>query len=298
MADHKQKKDVSPKNTQKPTKTPLLDIEGLHVSYGPIRALKGVGLTVAKGDIVAILGANGAGKTTLLKKISGLIPADAGTIRFKGEDITKAPPERITKKGVIQSPEGRRLFGDLTVLENLMIGAFTIEKHTMKVQEIVESAKSRRIQKLIRKALETQRDVEEDDIEITLNAKEMIRQNLYKVYRIFPVLQERKDQVAATLSGGEQQMLAIGRALMRTPELLILDEPSLGLAPLIVKEIFTVIEALNKQGITVLIVEQNALQTLKIADYGYVLQLGEIVQQGPASKLIKDETLIEAYLGK
>lgn len=233
----------------------LLEVKNLKVAYGAIEALKGVTLEVHEGSIVAILGANGAGKTSLLKKISGLIPANEGEIIFVGEDITKLAPEKITKKGIVQSPEGRQIFGELTVYENLMIGAFTVGKDT-------------------------------------------IKESLERVYKYFPVLKERKDQVAVSLSGGEQQMLAIGRALMGKPKLLILDEPSLGLAPLIVKSIFEIIKELNAEGTTVLIVEQNALQTLKIANYAYVLQVGKIIKEGESDVLIKDPELIEAYLGK
>lgn len=233
----------------------LLDVKDLKVAYGAIEALKGINLKVHEGSIVAILGANGAGKTSLLKKISGLIPANEGTVMFNGEDITKVAPEKITHKGIIQSPEGRQIFGDLTVHENLLIGAFTTKK-------------------------------------------DAIKESLERVYKYFPVLKERKDQVALSLSGGEQQMLAIGRALMGKPKLLILDEPSLGLAPLIVKDIFTIVKELNQEGTTVLIVEQNALQTLKIANYAYVLQVGKMIKEGESSVLIKDPELIEAYLGK
>lgn len=268
----------------------LLNIQDLDVSYGPIKALKNVSMEVHKGSVVAILGANGAGKTTLLKKISGLIPAEKGNVYFSGENITKLAPEKITKKGIVQSPEGRQLFSDLTVYENLMIGAFTVEKTQLKGSEIPKSARSKRLKKIIASQGEDQL--------VTVKPPEMANINLMMVYDIFPVLKERSHQISATLSGGEQQMLAIGRALMRTPELLVLDEPSLGLAPLIVKNIFEIINTLNNRGITVLIVEQNALQTLKIADYAYVLQVGKVIQEGKASKLIKDEALIEAYLGK
>lgn len=276
----------------------LLRVQDLHVSYGPILALKGVDLEVKAGSVVAILGSNGAGKTTLLKKISGLIPAASGSITFDGDEITKLTPEKITKRGIVQSPEGRRLFTDLTVLENLMIGAFTIEKAQVKIGDLYDEAKTKRIKKLIQSIANEAGNDPIDDIEITLKPQEMIRQNLQMVYRLFPVLKERQHQVSATLSGGEQQMLAIGRALMRTPKLLVLDEPSLGLAPLIVKSIFDIIRRLNEQGITVLIVEQNALQTLSIADYAYVLRLGKVVREGPAEVLKKDKSLVEAYLGK
>jgi branched-chain amino acid transport system ATP-binding protein len=239
----------------------LLDIKDLSVSYGPITALKHVNLSVKEGSIVAILGANGAGKTTILKKISGIVDADTGSITFGDMDITNIAPEKITQMGIVQSPEGRQIFTDLSVYENLLIGAFTV------------------------KSGEKSRDT-------------IIKENFALVYETFPVLKERSDQVAASLSGGEQQMLAIGRALMNTPKLLILDEPSLGLAPMIVKNIFTIVKKLNKAGTTVLIVEQNALQTLKIADYAYVLQVGKIIKEGDGHKMMNDPELIEAYLGK
>lgn len=239
----------------------LLSIKDLSVSYGPIQALKHVDIDVHDGSIVAILGANGAGKTTLLKKVSGIVEADQGSIAFDGEDITTLAPEKITKRGVIQSPEGRQIFPDLTVYENLIVGAFTVKSGEKKRSEI-------------------------------------IKKNLDIVFETFPVLKERQGQISASLSGGEQQMLAIGRALMNTPKLLVLDEPSLGLAPMIVKNIFEIIKRLNEAGTTVLIVEQNALQTLKIADYAYVLQVGSVIKEGDAKTLINDPELIEAYLGK
>ncbi len=234
----------------------LLRVENLSVIYGANTALKGITVEVEKGSVVAILGANGGGKTTLLKKISGLVPAAAGKVVFDGEDITRLAPERITGRGIVQSPEGRQIFGDLTLYENLMVGAFTVKD------------------------------------------PEIRRRNLERVYSYFPVLKERGDQVALSLSGGEQQMLAIGRALMASPKLLILDEPSLGLAPLIVRDIFKIIGELNQEGTTVLIVEQNAQQTLKIAHYAYVLQVGRVVKEGESEKLLKDPELVEAYLGK
>ena len=234
----------------------LLEVRDLSVSYGAIEALRKVNLSVPEGSIVAVLGSNGGGKSTLLKKISGLIPAVGGAVIFDGEEITRLSPERITRKGIVQAPEGRQIFGELTVLENLQIGAFTVK----------EKAK--------REA------------------------NLGKVYDYFPVLRERAAQVSATLSGGEQQMLAIGRALMSSPKLLILDEPSLGLAPLIVRDIFRIITEFRDEGTTVLIVEQNALQTLRISDYAYVLQVGNVVNEGPAAQLREDPALVEAYLGR
>lgn len=232
-----------------------LCIEGLEVSYGSIKALKGINIKVPKGEIVALLGANGAGKTTTLKAISGIVEAESGSVKLFDKDITNNPAERITAMGVIQSPEGRQIFPDLTVEENLRIGAFTVKD------------------------------------------KGEINRNYEKVFKYFPRLLERKKQMAGTLSGGEQQMLAIARALMASPKVLLLDEPSLGLAPLIVKDIFKIVKEINKEGTTILIIEQNALQTLKIADYAYVLEVGEISMEGKAADLIQDKRLIEAYLG-
>ncbi len=268
----------------------ILSIKDLHVAYGAIRALKGVNLEVTKGQIVAILGANGAGKTTLLKAISGMVASQSGSVRFNELDITNKAPEKITDLGMSHSPEGRQIFPDMTVLENLKIGGFTLKSAEVIGADIPQKARTRRIESRI-KALG-------DETPILLTKNEMIRFNLERVYTLFPVLSERSQQVSSTLSGGEMQMLAIGRALMGNPSLLILDEPSLGLAPLIVKSIFQTILQLKAMGISVLIVEQNALQTLKIADYAYVLQLGKVVNKGKASNLIKDDELIEAYLGK
>lgn len=232
-----------------------LSIKGLKVRYGAIEALKGIDIEVKEGEVVALLGANGAGKTTTLKKISGLIEAAEGSIMFYGKDITKLEPEKIAQIGIAQSPEGRQVFRDLTVEENLKVGAFTIK-----------------------------------------SSKE-IEKNFERVYRYFPVLKERKNQTASTLSGGEQQMLAIARALMSSPKILLLDEPSLGLAPLIVQEIMSIVKEIKNEGTTVVIVEQNAAQTLKIADYGYVLELGTINIHGKAEDLRNDPKLIAAYLG-
>ena len=232
-----------------------LKLENLHVSYGSVRALKGINITVEEGQIVALLGANGAGKTSTLKAISGLTPAQNGKVTLFGRDITNMPAEKITSYKMIQSPEGRQVFPDITVEENLQIGAFTVKD------------------------------------------KKEIASNFQRIYKYFPILEERKKQIAGTLSGGEQQMLAIGRALMGSPKVLLLDEPSLGLAPLIVQAIFEIIKEINQTGTTVLIIEQNALQTLKIADYAYVLEVGEVTMEGCASELIKDKRLVEAYLG-
>jgi len=232
-----------------------LILDNLHVSYGNIKALKGIDIKIPEGKIVALLGANGAGKTTTLKSISGLVGVESGDITMNDESISNLQASRITRRGIVQSPEGRQIFPELTVEENLKIGAFTVK------------------------------------------SKAEIKQNYESVYGYFPVLKERKKQIAGTLSGGEQQMLAIARALMASPKILLLDEPSLGLAPLIVKDIFNIIKEINARGTTVLIVEQNALQTLKIADYAYVLEVGEVSMEGPASELIKDKKLIDAYLG-
>lgn len=233
----------------------ILNIENLKVSYGNIKALKGINIKVPQGKIVALLGSNGAGKTTTLKAISGMEPAESGSIKLLDKDITNLSPEKITQLGIIQSPEGRQVFPDLSVEDNLKIGAFTIKD------------------------------------------KKEIAKNFERVYRYFPILKERNKQIAGTLSGGEQQMLAIARALMASPKILLLDEPSLGLAPLIVKSIFEIVKEINDEGTTVLIIEQNALQTLKIAHYAYVLEVGEITMEGNASDLIQDKKLIEAYLG-
>jgi len=232
-----------------------LTIEGLKVRYGAIEAVKGINIEVPEGSVVALLGANGAGKTSTLRTISGLTEAAEGKITYYGKDITNMDTEKIAKLGVAQSPEGRQIFGDLTVEENLRAGAFTVKDR-----------------KVLKKCYE-------------------------RCYRYFPRLEERKNQMANTLSGGELQMLAIARALMSNPKVLLLDEPSLGLAPLVVRDIFEIIKEIRKEGTTVVIVEQNALQTLKIADYGYVLEVGEISMEGPASELIRDPKLVEAYLG-
>lgn len=240
----------------------MLDIKNLSVSYGAIEALKDVNLSVDRGSIVAILGANGAGKSTLLKTISGLVKPKSGTITLGGEkNLVGMYPYKIAEQGVIQSPEGRMILQGLTVEENLMVGSYGLKG---------KAGKTRR---------------------------QLISENFREVYDLFPILKERRAQQANTLSGGEQQMLAIGRALMASPEVLLLDEPSLGLAPLIIRDIFDIINRLRDAGNTILIVEQNAFQTLKIADYAYVLELGRVSMQGKASKLIHDETLVEAYLG-
>jgi len=272
--------------------SPILEIKDLHISYGPIVAVEKLNMSINKGSVVAVLGANGAGKTSLLKKISGIIPAQKGDVIYKGENITRLAPERITKKGIIQSPEGRQIFGDLTVYENLMIGAFTVMRGEVPIKLINPEA----LPKRLKKEYEDNKDNSQHTLKMSRD--EIVANNMARVHHVFPVLKERGNQMAVTLSGGEQQMLAIGRALMNRPELLILDEPSLGLAPLIVRDIFKIIKDLNDAGTTVLIIEQNALQTLKIADYAYVLQTGNLIKEGKAKDLINDEELIEAYLGK
>lgn len=236
-------------------KPKVLEIKDLHVSYGAIHALKGINIDVHEGEIVALLGANGAGKTTTLKSLSGLVEPKSGSIHLMDHDITGTEAEKITKKGMSQSPEGRQVFFDLTVEENLMIGAFTLKD------------------------------------------KKQIQANKERVFRYFPILKERLNQVSSTLSGGEQQMLAIARALMNSPKVLLLDEPSLGLAPLIVRDIMSIVKEISNEGTTVVIVEQNAAQTLKIADYAYVIELGQISTQGTGHELLNDASLVEAYLG-
>ena len=233
-----------------------LEIRDLCVSYGGIRALKGVSLSVDEGQIVALIGANGAGKSTTLRAISGLQKVQSGSILYGGEELTSLPAKEIVRRGIIHVPEGRRVFPDMTVAENLKIGAF----------------------------LRTD--------------KAAIAQDMDYVYSLFPRLKERSWQLAGTLSGGEQQMLAVGRALMSRPKVLMMDEPSLGLAPLIVKDIFSIIRRVNQDGITVLLIEQNANAALRIADYGYVLETGTIALSGTGEELLRNESVREAYLGK
>jgi branched-chain amino acid transport system ATP-binding protein len=275
----------------------LLEVKNLVVNYGPIKALKGVDISVEEGSIVAILGSNGGGKTTLLKKISGLISSEEGEIIFDGEDITKKAAEKISGSGIIQSPEGRQIFPDLTVDENLRIGAFSVKKGPVRISKINKGIITEKIKNRIEIATKNASDDSKEDVEVILTRKEKILNNKARVFKYFPVLEERKTQIASTLSGGEQQMLAISRALMANPKLLVLDEPSLGLAPLIVRDIFNIIKEFKSEGVTILIVEQNALQTLKIADYAYVLQVGLITMEGKASQLKSNPALIDAYLG-
>ena len=233
-----------------------LEIRDLHVSYGGIRALKGIDLTVEEGQIVTLIGANGAGKSTTLRAISGLQKPQSGSILYGGEELVGLPAKEIVRRGIIHVPEGRRVFPDMTVAENLKIGAF------------------------LRKD------------------KDGIASDMDYVYSLFPRLKERSWQPAGTLSGGEQQMLAVGRALMSRPKVLMMDEPSLGLAPLIVKDIFSIIRRVNADGITVLLIEQNANAALRIADYGYVLETGVIALTGTGEELLRNESVREAYLGK
>ncbi|MCI8400011.1 MAG: ABC transporter ATP-binding protein [Oscillibacter sp.] len=234
----------------------MLKIENLHVSYGGIQALRGISLEVPDGKIVTLIGANGAGKSTTLRTITGLVKAASGSIEWNGEALLGKSIDRIVSSGIAMSPEGRRVFSDMTVVENLRIGAYL------------------------------RRD------------KAGIEKDIQWVYSLFPRLEERSWQLSGTLSGGEQQMLAVGRALMSRPKLLLLDEPSLGLAPLVVQDIFSIITEINRQGVTVLLIEQNANMALKIADLAYVLETGNITMSGTGAELLADEKVREAYLGK
>ena len=234
----------------------LLEIKDLEVNYGVIKAIKGVSFDVNEGEIIALIGANGAGKTTILHTITGLIQAKKGSIVFDGKELTKTPPHKIVSMGMAHVPEGRRIFQQLSVLENLKLGAYTRKD------------------------------------------KSEIASTLKMVYERFPRLEERKNQVAGTLSGGEQQMLAIGRALMSKPRIILIDEPSMGLSPLLVSEIFDIIKVINESGTTVLLVEQNAKKALSIADRAYVLETGKITLSGDAKDLINDESVKKAYLGE
>ena len=234
----------------------MIKIDDLVVSYGGIEALKGISLEVPSGKIVTLVGANGAGKSTTLKSIVGLVKPKSGSINYEGKDLTKLKTESMVKEGIALVPEGRRVFTDLTVLENLKIGAY------------------------LRKD------------------KKCIEEDLEKVYSLFPRLKERAWQVSGTLSGGEQQMLAIGRALMCRPKLIMMDEPSLGLAPIIVKELFGIIKKINEEGMTVLLIEQNANAALKIADIGYIMETGRITLTGSGKELLDNEEIKKAYLGE
>jgi len=233
----------------------LLKVEGLETYYGKVAALNGVSFEVREGQIVTLLGSNGAGKSTTLRTISGLVASNAGKVTFCGEDITNKPAYEVVKRGLIHLPEGRHIFKDLTVMENLELGAYTLKD------------------------------------------KNERRRNLQSAFDRFPILGNRKHQLGGTLSGGEQQMLAIGRGLMANPKLLLMDEPSMGIAPLIVRDISNIIKGLHKEGVTILLVEQNAKMALGLADYGYVLDTGRIVLEGQGSDLQKDEKVVKAYLG-
>ena len=235
---------------------PLLEIEDMHSYYGHIHALRGISLTVEEGEVVTLIGSNGAGKTTTLRSIHGILPPREGRIIFAGEEIQGVPAHEMISRGIAQSPEGRKIFFRMTVLENLEMGAY----HR--------------------------------------NDRSGIQRDMDRVFDLFPRLKERTKQEAGTMSGGEQQMLAIGRALMSSPKLLLLDEPSMGLAPVLVERIFEIIREINKQGTTILLVEQNANVALEIATRGYVLETGEIVISAPSAELREDPTVREAYLGE
>jgi len=233
----------------------LLELKGVDAFYGRIQALRNMSIDVDKGEVVALIGSNGAGKTTTLRTISGLMHPQAGTIRFDGREITGAGPSKIVELGISQSPEGRRLFPRMSVIDNLFMGAYT------------------------------------------RNDRPGISSDMERIYTLFPRLKERRSQIAGTLSGGEQQMLAMGRALMARPKVLMLDEPSLGLAPILVETIFSMIREINSQGTTVLLVEQNAHKALEVAHRGYVLETGSIVKTGTGQQLLASEDVQKAYLG-
>lgn len=234
----------------------MLKVEGIEVYYGVIKALKGISFEVDKGEIVALIGANGAGKTTILHTVTGLLQPRVGRIEYNGKDITKTPAFKIVSMGMAHVPEGRRVFQNLSVFDNLRLGAYTRKD------------------------------------------KAEIGKTLENVYKRFPRLEERKNQVAGTLSGGEQQMLAMGRALMSDPDIILMDEPSMGLSPLLVSEIFDIIEKISESGKTVLLVEQNAKKALSIADRAYVLETGKIVLEGDATELMNNDNIKKAYLGE
>jgi branched-chain amino acid transport system ATP-binding protein len=236
--------------------TPLLEVDEVHTYYGNIHALQGISIHVDEGEIVTLVGGNGAGKSTTLNTISGLVRPRGGSVRLAGEDLSRYAAHEITAKGIVQVPEGRRMFARLTVLENLKMGAFIVRDPAV------------------------------------------VRERIDHVFTVFPRLRERLSQTAGTLSGGEQQMLAIGRALMTRPKVMLLDEPSLGLAPILVEQIFATISEINAQGVTILLVEQNAHQALAIAARGYVLQTGRVVLAGSSEELRQNEMVRKAYLGE
>ena len=234
----------------------MLEVKDLQVYYGVIQALKGISFHVEQGEVIALIGANGAGKTTTLQTLTGIIPAKAGSIIYEGKNLTKIPAHKIVEMGMAHVPEGRRVFADMSVYENLLMGAYTRKD------------------------------------------KNEIAETLKKVYERFPRLEERKGQLAGTLSGGEQQMLAMGRALMSHPDIILMDEPSMGLSPIYVNEIFDIIQSISVSGTTVLLVEQNAKKALSIADRAYVLETGTISLEGKADVLMNDESVKKAYLGE
>ena len=234
----------------------MLSVNNLQVHYGMIQAIKDVSFEVNEGEVIALIGANGAGKTTILHTVSGLLQPTKGSVIFEGQDITKVPAHKIVSLGMAHVPEGRRVFAQLTVLENLKLGAYTRKD------------------------------------------KNEMEETLKMIYKRFPRLEERKNQIAGTLSGGEQQMLAMGRALMSHPKIILMDEPSMGLSPIFVEEVFKIIRDISTEGVTVLLVEQNAKKALNIADRAYVLETGNIILQGDAKKLMNDESVKKAYLGE
>jgi branched-chain amino acid transport system ATP-binding protein len=235
---------------------PVLEINKISVAYGGIQALRNVSLSIPEGKIITLIGANGAGKSTVLRTVMGLVKSREGSVTYNKEEITEKTSREIVSRGITMVPEGRRIFPNLTVMENLKIGAYL------------------------------------------RNDKEEIKADINHVFELFPRLQERQWQPAGTLSGGEQQMLAVGRALLSKPKLLLMDEPSLGLAPLVVQDIFSIIKTINEDGVTILLVEQNANMALKVADFAYVLETGQISLSGKGSELLKDEGIQAAYLGK
>jgi len=233
----------------------MLSIQSLHVSYGAIHALKGISISLSEGEIVALIGANGAGKSTTLNAISGILKPDSGEVIFDNEEITQATTVEIVQKGIIQVPEGRKIFARMTVKENLEMGGYS------------------------------------------LSNKDKLRENISRVFEIFPRLKERRKQLGGTLSGGEQQMLAMGRGLMADPRLLLLDEPSMGLAPLLVEQIFNTIARIKNEGVSILLVEQNAQMALAISDHAYVLETGKVVLEGSSDSLMENKMVKQAYLG-
>lgn len=239
-----------------PTTTPLLQLSGLQVAYGGIRAVRGIDLTVGQGELVCLIGANGAGKSTTLRAICGLVPVAGGTVRYDGQDVTGMPSFQLVRRGLVMVPEGRGIFGQLTIEENLSMGGYA------------------------------SRDLAQ------------VRRDIERVFTLFPRLAERRKQSAGTLSGGEQQMLAMGRAMVARPRLLLLDEPSMGLAPLMVEKVFEVVRTIASEGVTILLIEQNAKLALETSHRGYVMESGELTLHGPAAQLLDDPKVRAAYLGE